>query len=462
MRGLWAPCGERGLPPGRRWSDAGVVETVAARQVPGWLLGDEEGLVRRHVKHCLERGFDFCLEHHVSRLHQDVWPRVPARYRGHPAAAEGERVVEGATAERQHPMERGVLDLFPHVLGGAEPVADRETLSADPCVSWCECVAVVRYLTKLQEACDAKANHRGRGVMNAMDVVEKKKWAVKAQKYRSRLARMTAVRDQVAVVETDSMADLVLSQGGTTVENLVRYQYKVGNFGRRYSSRGAGRAQDGHPLLATVTRVEQLVRLCRPHRGNPWTVAGFLGRVIPGVAHWGAVPDVGYAESARWLRALSVESRLLRWIACSDLGLLYDRFTEAKKPWPENSTFAHWWHTVEDRVLLCAEEVARATPPATSRATSTDSWCTGTSRRRLPRSSSSMTWRRTCGSPRRSQGALLLHRAPCLHRPTDAPFGTLGGAGRPGRGSGTWPLCHGAGVHDELMGGGGPCREGRA
>ena len=36
---------------------ADVVETVAARQVLGWLLGDEEGFVRCHVslmKHCLE------------------------------------------------------------------------------------------------------------------------------------------------------------------------------------------------------------------------------------------------------------------------------------------------------------------------------------------------------------------------------------------------------------------------
>ena len=44
------------------------------------------------------------------------------------------------------------------------------------------------------------------------------------------------MRDQVAVVETDNMADLVLSQGGTTISNLVRYQYKVGNLRRRYSS----------------------------------------------------------------------------------------------------------------------------------------------------------------------------------------------------------------------------------
>ena len=91
---------------------------------------------------------------------------------------------------------------------------------------------------------------------------------------------------------------------------------------------------------------------------------GFLGAktkaVILGVARGGAVPDIQHAESARWLRALSMESRLLRWIACSDLGLLHDRFIEAKKPWPENSTFACWWQAIEDRELLCVEEVARA------------------------------------------------------------------------------------------------------
>ena len=72
------------------------------------------------------------------------------------------------------PIERGVLDLFPPVPDGAKPVAHRETLSADPCVSWCEIVALIKNLVKLQEACDTKANHRGRCVMNAMDVVEKK------------------------------------------------------------------------------------------------------------------------------------------------------------------------------------------------------------------------------------------------------------------------------------------------
>ena len=64
--------------------------------------------------------------------------------------------------------------------------------------------------------------------------------------------------------------------------------------------------------------------------------------------------------SARWSRALSMESRLLRWVACSDFNLLHDQFIEAKEPWLENSTFAFWWQTIEDRALLCVEEVARA------------------------------------------------------------------------------------------------------
>ena len=120
------------------------------------------------VKHCLERGWDFCSEYHVSTLHQDVWPRVPARDRVgtlRQLKARGwwkelpPRGRSGAPLIPRITMERGVLDLFPPVPDGAEPVAHRETLSADPCVSSCECVALVRHLVKLQVACDAKANH---------------------------------------------------------------------------------------------------------------------------------------------------------------------------------------------------------------------------------------------------------------------------------------------------------------
>ena len=177
------------------------METAAATQSPGWLLGDEEGLVRCLVflvKHCLDRGWNFCSEYRVSRLHQDVWPRVPARdhvgtLREPKARGWWKELQPRGTAPLIPliPTQRGVLDLFPPVQDGAEPGAHRETLSSDHCVSWCECVALIRHVVKLQEACDAKANHMGRGVMNAMDERDEEKRAAKAQKYRSHLAWMT-------------------------------------------------------------------------------------------------------------------------------------------------------------------------------------------------------------------------------------------------------------------------------
>ena len=193
-RGLRALCGGRGPPPGRRRSrgrQSGQAWCRPWRR--GRCLVGCWATKRGHVslvKCCLERGWDFCLEHHVSRLHQDVWPRVPSRDRvGTLAATEGERVVEELppTGKSRAPLipriprERWVWDLFPHVPDG-EPVAHRETLSADPSVFCCECVALIRQLDKLQEACDAKANFKGHGVMNATDVVEKKNGPRKAQK----------------------------------------------------------------------------------------------------------------------------------------------------------------------------------------------------------------------------------------------------------------------------------------
>ena len=175
--------------------------------------------------------------------------------------------------------------------------------------------------------------------------------------------------------------NLVLSQGGTTIANLARYQCEVGeNLGRQYSSPlGAKRcsnlvrAHELPPAAEDFDMVKAVRKMDLPswlplRELSSWSdyadhttairgrLQGFLGAktkgVIPGVAHRGAVPDIEHTESARWLRALSMESRLLRWIACSDFGLLHDRFIEARKSWPENSTFAHRWQTIKDRVTL--------------------------------------------------------------------------------------------------------------
>ena len=169
---------------------------------------------------------------------------------------------------------------------------------------------------------------------------------------------------------------------------------------------------------------------------------GFLGAktkvVIPGVAHRGAVPDIEHAESARWLRALPTESRLLRRIACSAFW-----FIEAKKPWPENPTSAFRWQSVDDRALLCVEEVARAgisshlschfdgfmvhrdVPPVTS------------SHQFLLYLATQPADHHGVHHPFRLEGALLLHTAPSPCRPADAQVDTPRGAFRPGRQSGT-------------------------
>ena len=191
---------------------------------------------------------------------------------------------------------------------------------------------------------------RGLGVTNAMDVVEKKKWAAKAQKYRSHLAWMTAVHDLVAVAETDNMADLVVSQGWTTVANLVRFQHKVGFLGRRYSSPlGVQRcsnlvraqvlppATEDFDLVNAMTNlvVQAMRKMDLPswlplrelsswsnNADHTMAIHGrlevFLGAktkaVILGVAHGGAVPDTEHAESASLVEGVA-HRVLLCWIA---------------------------------------------------------------------------------------------------------------------------------------------------
>ena len=160
---------------------------------------------------------------------------------GDPAASEGERVLEGATAERQ---VRGAVDpAHPHGargVGSLPACVGRRITRRTPrdAVGRPFCL-LVRMRRPHQASCQIAGGLRRESEPQGSRCDERdgrKKWAVKAQKYWSHLAWMTAVRDQVAVVETDDMADLVLSQGGCTIANFVRYQYKVGNLGRRCSS----------------------------------------------------------------------------------------------------------------------------------------------------------------------------------------------------------------------------------
>ena len=140
-----------------------VVRFHLAYAIPSFLL---DGVVRLFNSDC---NHNYCLLHIAETGHlrcclynfcsecQDVWLRVPARDRVgtlRQLKARGwwkelpPRGRSGAPLIPRISMERVVLDLFPPVPDGAEPLAHRETLSADPCVSWCECVTLSRHLVK--------------------------------------------------------------------------------------------------------------------------------------------------------------------------------------------------------------------------------------------------------------------------------------------------------------------------
>ena len=134
------------------------------------------------------------------------------------------------------PVAGGVRALFG--AGGrlVPPRVFPETLVSDHCLQWCENLALIGHLSKLQQVCDIKATPRYRGVPNATALSARKEWASRARKFRSHLTWMTEVRRRVIDTESDIMADMVLSQGGTSVSSHVQYEHKTHDHGRRYAS----------------------------------------------------------------------------------------------------------------------------------------------------------------------------------------------------------------------------------
>ncbi|CAE7784270.1 unnamed protein product, partial [Symbiodinium necroappetens] len=64
-------------------------------------------------------------------------------------------------------------------------------------------------------------------------------------------------------------------------------------------------------------------------------------------------------QAVTFLKALSNESRLLRWLACSQMQAEYGQLRRhSKNNWPEASIFAAWWNPAEDHILqVMLEEV---------------------------------------------------------------------------------------------------------
>ena len=167
---------------------------------------------------------------------------------------------------------------------------------------------------------------------------------------------MTAVRDQVAVAEMDNMADLVLSQGGTTIANLVRYQCKVGNDAHRCLS----------PLRAQ--RCSNLVPayVLPPATEDFDTVNATMNLVVQAVRKVDLPSWLPFRELSSWSdhaeHIMAIRGRLQGFPDANtkDFGL---------RGRPLRTGYSCAWRRSR-----------RQAPPATSRAFSTASWCTGTFR----------------------------------------------------------------------------------
>ena len=164
---------------------------------------------------------------------------------------------------------------------------------------------------------------------------------------------MTEVRRRVIHTKSDNMADMVLSQGGTSVSSHVQYDSKTHDYGQRCASATGvqrcsnlvranvlpARTQDFDKVNATTKLVVQAMdklelpqwlltkelhwRHCADHTARLRVeMQANLGpsakRVILSVAHGCTVPQIDDVDTARWFKRLSMESRLLRWVACSD------------------------------------------------------------------------------------------------------------------------------------------------
>ena len=53
-----------------------------------------------------------------------------------------------------------------------------------------------------------------------------------------------------------------------------------------------------------------------------------------------------------FLQNLANESRILRWLACSQMSEMYKQYrSQSKDHWPEATVFSYWWTAAEDYIL---------------------------------------------------------------------------------------------------------------
>ena len=108
-------------------------------------------------------------------------------------------------------LPSGLLSLFPDVPADRQARGLPETIGSQRCMDCSESVSMTRHVTTSQQVDAAKSTETKRGMMNANNDAT---WQV------------ISVRRRVFRIETGNMAELVLSQGRSTVSADVYYEYE--------------------------------------------------------------------------------------------------------------------------------------------------------------------------------------------------------------------------------------------
>ena len=357
-------------------------------------------LVVRHselVAYCLAQGKDLLTDSNVSRLPGDTWTGTTAKTRVRifadlVAAGLWRRLPRRGKADPAVPVigsRKGLPDLFPSMPGCislGQGLPERiagdmlVTMKSDPL--WLSNNGVLS-----EHLCDqVRPGARGPGGLSLADREAHAAAEIARAKFQRSQAELDALVAEVRQHER-GMGDLVASPTGNDITCMRTYHDKFEGWGRRYVSRGGAqnwsRTVRTHLLPRDVVDIDMknamvtLVAQVVPQVGldsmvpasvmQPWddlasdpgawrsrVAAHFPGQgksILLKVAHGGCVPDTPDVGLNSWLKALSTAARFLRWLAVSQLPDVHAWNTTRGKSWPENSTFAYWWQSIEDRAL---------------------------------------------------------------------------------------------------------------